>query len=135
MLTYFHRLTHKMRNSAARKSKLILIPAVIAFVINILIIFLIYFKIRPIITTVTEGQTFTYIPLHYNIYTGIDSYGRWERLFYLPLFGEFVFAVNFFVAFLMYNKKEILSYLLSVTAMAVQIILLVAIIFVILINI
>lgn len=135
MLIYFHRLSNNLKNSAARRSKLILIPAIVAFMVNILIIFLIFFKIRPLINTVTEGQTFTYIPLHYNIYTGIDSYGRWERLFYMPLFGEFVFAINFFLAFLLFNRKEILSYFLAFAAMAVQIILLVAIIFVILINI
>jgi len=133
MLIYFHKLANNLKNSAAKRSKLVLIPAVIAVIVNILICFLIVFQIRPLIDLLPEGEA--YIPLHYNIYTGIDSYGRWERLFYMPMFGWAVIAGNLFVAFVVYNRKEIISYFLAISAAAVQIILLIATIFIILINI
>ena len=38
------------------------------------------------------------IPLHYNIYFGIDSFGTWYQIFLMPLLGLVIIVLNFFLA-------------------------------------
>jgi hypothetical protein len=52
------------------------------------------------------------IPLHYNIYYGIDLYGSWNEIFILPAAGLIILLVNYPAAFFLYNKHKILSYFL-----------------------
>ena len=60
------------------------------------------------------------IPLHYNIYFGIDSFGPWYQLFFLPAIGLAVIAVNFLAALLAWSQK-ILSYFLISSSTVIQI--------------
>ncbi len=66
-------------------------------------------------------HTFESIPLHYNIYFGIDLFGPWYRLLIMPLFGVCILLVNGLVALLIIDKEEPLSYSLILGALFCQI--------------
>lgn len=74
------------------------------------------------------------IPLHYNIYFGIDYFGPSNRIFFLPLLGLLILLVNFFLSLLFYFKEKILSYFLIFSSILVQFLLIVASVFIILLN-
>ncbi|MEK7512097.1 MAG: hypothetical protein AAB575_03740 [Patescibacteria group bacterium] len=133
MLVFLYQFLDKLKTTPARKNKLILISSIIGLVLNLLIWLVIYFKFYPLVYDLPEEQSF--IPLHYNIYLGVDLFGKWQNIFYLPGIGLVIFLVNTISALLLYSKKEILSYFLSVSSALLQVFLLLATIFVILINI
>jgi hypothetical protein len=79
-----------------------------------------------------EGSS---IILHYNVYFGVDSIGAPQEVFMLPIIGLIVFLVNVVLAFYFYAKKErIASYVLLLSALMVQLSLLISAIGVIIIN-
>ena len=133
MLIHFYKFIDKLKATPARKNKLIIISSAIGLAINILIWALIYFKFYPAVYSLPEEQSF--IPLHYNIYLGIDLFGHWQRIFILPGIGLFIFALNTILALSLFNKKEIISYFLSVGAALIQVFLFIATLLTILINI
>lgn len=63
------------------------------------------------------------IPLHYNIYFGVDLIGNKEQVFKLPLIGAIVFLVNYFLAGLIYRSEKFASYILIFASLAVAIVL------------
>ena len=133
MLIHFHQFLDKLTSTPARKSKIIVISSIISVVFNLAVWALIYFKFYPLVSNLPEDQAF--IPLHYNIYLGVDLFGRWHRIFLLPGIGLFIFLLNSILALYIYSKNELASYFLSIVSSLIQIILLVATIMVILINI
>jgi len=133
MLVYFYRFLDKIRNSPVRKNRTLLIATILSFVLNILIWILIYVRLRPLVINLPEEQAF--IPLHYNTYLGVDSYGPWTKIFYLPLLGLGIFLVNTLLAVIIYNRKDLLSYFLIISSLLAQLLLLIATTFIILINI
>lgn len=133
MLVFLYQFLEKLRTTPARKNKLILLSGIAGLALNIFIWLIIYFKFYPLVYNLPEEQSF--IPLHYNIYLGVDLFGKWQNIFYLPGIGLAIFLVNTISALLLYSKKEILSYFLSISSALLQVFLLLATIFVILINI
>ncbi|MBT5503549.1 hypothetical protein HN858_01830 [Candidatus Falkowbacteria bacterium] len=133
MLIHFHQFINKLKNTPAWKNKLILISSGIGILINILIWLLIYYKFYPAVYNLPEEQAF--IPLHYNIYLGIDLFGRWQKIFYLPGIGLAIFLINTIFALIIYNKKELVSYFLTITSTVCQVLLFFSTLLTILINI
>lgn len=74
------------------------------------------------------------ISLHYNIYFGIDLLGSRYKVFLLPALGLVFLAINSLVGLLVYKREKILSYFLFGTSSFVQVIFIIASIFIILIN-
>lgn len=74
------------------------------------------------------------IPLHYNIHFGVDAFGLWWHVFFIPIIGAAILIFNYFIALLYWKKEKVLSYLLVATALLVQFFLLLAMIFVVLFN-
>ncbi len=66
------------------------------------------------------------IPLHYNIYFGIDYLGAWKKIFIIPLLAFLVFLINFTLALFLYFKNKFISYLFCGTSLYVQIIFLIS---------
>ena len=80
-----------------------------------------------------SGENF--IILHYNVYFGVDWRGLPKEAFFLPFIGLILLAINFLTAFYFYARKErIAAYLILMTALMAQLILLISIISVIIIN-
>lgn len=74
------------------------------------------------------------IPLHYNIYFGIDLIGSYRRIFTLPLIGLFIILMNFVLGFWFYLKDRLVNYILLLTAFTVQIFVLIGVVSLIYIN-
>ncbi|MFZ5364889.1 MAG: hypothetical protein ACOZBH_01660 [Patescibacteria group bacterium] len=132
MLAFFHQLFENLKTSPARKNKLILISLFLALGLNIGIWLLLIIKFRAIALSNPEKLT---LPLHYNIYWGIDLFGQWYQGFIMPALGMAILIFNFILAIYFYSLKILASYFLIVSAAMVQIFLLISVILMILINI
>lgn len=133
MLVHFYKYLDKLRGTPARKNKIILISTAIAVVLNIGIWLIIYLRLRPLVINLSEEQSF--IPLHYNIYLGVDRFGKWTRTFMMPGLGLLFLLINTIIALTIYSRKEILSYFLVIVSAVVQVLLLISTVLVVLINI
>lgn len=61
-------------------------------------------------------QNEAFVPLHYNVLSGIDTYGPWWRLFTLPVFGLVFFVINVVVAHVWLRTNKLLhAFLYSIT--------------------
>lgn len=74
------------------------------------------------------------IPLHYNIYFGIDLTGSYRSVFNLPIIGLLIILINAFLSIWLYSKDRLISYILLLTALVVQIFVLIGAATVIYIN-
>lgn len=74
------------------------------------------------------------IPLHVNVYFGVDYIDSWYKVFFLPAFGLWAIATNFVITYLLYLKERLLSYFCTVTTLLVHVLLLVAAYRIILLN-
>ena len=104
---------------------------IISLVINVTLWGALYFKLHTFSYASESGQ----IALHYNNYFGIDSIGPWYQVFILPILGLFIIGFNNILGYIFYLQDKLLSYFLIFCQSILQIILLVAGIFVILLNI
>ena len=132
MLAFFHQLFENFKNSPARKNKIILICSILSLVLNLAIWALLIFKFRPVALANPEQIT---MPLHYNIYWGIDLFGRWYESFIIPVLGLTILIINFILAIFLYSQKSLASYFFIISAVFVQAFLITAMILIILINI
>lgn len=105
----------------------------VVFVLSLLLIALevglIYLRLFP------EIMNQAFVPLHYNVYAGTDSYGPWWHIFTIPGFGLVFFLVNMLVARFGIKKNPLLHAFLYGITLFTQIILFIAILFVIALNI
>ncbi len=110
-------LEEKIKTNPARRDKVILINALLALVFNVAlwVLFLYYFH-----------SASEYIVLKYNIYFGISDLGLWYYVLFLPLIGLLVLLINYFVALLIFLRNTYLSYLLSFSSSIVNLLLLIA---------
>ncbi|MFA5021467.1 MAG: hypothetical protein WC508_00085 [Patescibacteria group bacterium] len=74
------------------------------------------------------------IPLHYNIYYGIDLLGPWYQILLLPGLGLIFLVLNFGLASIFYRKEKIVSYFLVFSCSFVQLIFILASMLIVLIN-
>jgi hypothetical protein len=88
--------------------------------LNIITFFYIYFKISP------GGKV---LALHYNVLVGVVWYGKGVNLYFLPATGLAIALVNFWIFKALKNDKIFLSSLTAFTSACVQLILLVAVLF------
>jgi len=133
MLIKIYNFFNHLKSTPARKNKVLIGTILFGIIINLCIWLIIVLKLKPLIDLLPNEQAS--IPLHYNIYLGIDSFGTWTMAFIRPALGLLFLFINSFVAFLIYYKRELLSYFLVFSAVLIQLILLVATILIILINI
>ncbi|MFA5070081.1 MAG: hypothetical protein WC528_02265 [Patescibacteria group bacterium] len=103
------------------------------FLINLLFSVLINLATWLLLSLEFKAQSDPVI-LHYNIYFGIDLIGPWYRVYLMPLFGFICFFINFFLSVIIYAKEKLLSYFLVFISSLMQIILIIATIFIIFQN-
>lgn len=85
-----------------------------AILLNITIWILLYLIIKP-----SQYP----IPLHFNIYFGIDVIDNWYNIFVIPLLGFLFCLINFFLAGLIFENEKLFSYFLNAASLFVQILL------------
>lgn len=108
------------------KDKIIWIFGLLSLALNLFLWLLFYIKIP---------RAEEIIPLHYNIYFGIDRVGEWFEIFIYPFTAFVIFLINFFLSYLIYKKEKFLSHLLSIASTVVGLVILGAGILVLMINI
>lgn len=52
------------------------------------------------------------VPLHYDIYFGIDRIGPWYHFFYVPLGGLFLVLLNTVIGYTIFTRDKYASYYL-----------------------
>ena len=127
----FYQFIETIKNSPARQNKFIIIINIICLILNLALWLFLYWQLNKIVKINPEMTT---IPLHYNVFLGIDKIGYWYNAFYLPLIGLVILIINFILAIYAYSKKSLASYFLSTSSFFVQIILAASGLLIILIN-
>lgn len=75
-----------------------------------------------------------FIPLHYNIYFGIDRFGPWYEMFVPAAVGLFILVVNIVVASRYFRSERLLSLFLCWLTVLFEAIIFSATFFIVLIN-
>lgn len=75
------------------------------------------------------------VPLHYNIHSGVDLVGPWWHIFTLPFIGFVVFLINFTAGRIAERKDMSVSIFYACVTILIQLFLMLALIFVIAVNI
>jgi|SaaInlStandDraft_5_1057022.scaffolds.fasta_scaffold00005_71 hypothetical protein len=93
-------------------------PFLISLILNILIWIILLIKV-PV-----SGSG---IPLHYNIYFGIDWFGSWVMVFTYPFVGILIIIINFLISLKLQLKEVFLTKLIGFFNILIQLILLLGI--------
>jgi hypothetical protein len=96
-----------------------------ALVIDIITLIFIRDKINP------GGQT---LALHYNVVFGVDWYGNGNNLYSIPFIGLAILFMNFVLYRALQKQQMFLAFLCSLISLFVEIILLLAVIFLARVN-
>ena len=97
----------------------------LCLIFNIITFLFIYFKIHP---------TNKILALHYNVLVGVEWYGNGKNLYFIPGIGLAITAVNFSLFRACRNYQYFLSFLTAFVSLCVQLILLVAALFLARVN-
>lgn len=98
-----------------------------SLVILVLLIVIPFLRLRPV------GNS-QFIPLHYNIFFGVDKFGPWYWIFQLPVFGLLFLLLNGFFVEKFFSQDNFLIAFFSIITLILELILLVAMFFVVLLN-
>jgi len=108
-----------------RQSKTFRITTVISF------LFLLAMWFLPIVPL---AELKPFLPLHYNVYMGIDRFGPWYGAFVIPVLGTFLWIINSIFEALFFQKARVLSSFFAFGTVVTEGVLLVSLIFMILLN-
>lgn len=75
-----------------------------------------------------------YIPLHYNVYMGVDAFGPWYGVFALPALGAAMLIVNLAFQAVLYRRERVLCVFFAVTTLLTEFVLFAAMILIVLLN-
>ncbi len=64
-----------------------------------------------------------FIPLHYNVYFGVDRFGPWYYIFILPALGFLLLLINIIFESIYVKREHVLSMFFAVITVAVEAIL------------
>jgi len=130
-LVFVHNFAKTIKISPARKNKAIVILTALSLLFNVAAWLALTIKFKQIIPANSDGI----VPLHYNVYLGIDLQGNWWRSLLMPLVGLLFLIFNYLLALALFHKKNLISYFLIATNFLLQIIIFSASIFTLLLNI
>lgn len=85
------------------------------------------------IVPLAENQPF--LPLHYNIYFGVDRFGNWYQVFFLPALGLLFFLINIFFQTHFYKREKLLVQLFAYLTILIEFALLASMVLIVLLNI
>lgn len=116
--------------SSYKLDRVVQLTFIVSVVLNLLVWILLYVKISPY-AYLTEFGT---IPLHYNLYFGIDVFGKWYAVFAMPIVGALIIVVNNILAYLLYQREPLASRVFVYAQAVLSLIIFAASIFVVLLN-
>lgn len=97
-------------------------------------ILLLLMIILPIWRILPIARDNPFIPLHYNVYVGIDSFGPWYGIFTLPFLGAALFITNLIFQAVFYRREHVLSIFFAIATIVTESVLLVAMVLIVLLN-
>lgn len=140
MTTLKHHV-HTHRNQLATYLRNHRVARVIAGVSVLLLVAMVglpLWRLAPIV------ETNPFIPLHYNIFLGVDRFGPWYEVFILPVLGIVILILNFALAALysverqtlfgLKTREPLLAIFLLWTTLAIEVILFAGMVFTLLLN-
>lgn len=74
------------------------------------------------------------VPLHYNVHSGVDSFGSWEWIFLAPAVALALFIINNIIAALVAKRDYVLSYMAIAVATISSILVFVAVLHIVQLN-
>jgi hypothetical protein len=95
-------------------------PGILALLLDIISWAIVLFKIRPGVET---------LPLHYNIFYGVDAVGRGYELYTVPAIGLFILIINAIFAQVIRKRDPFAATAILAAALVAEILVLVAIFF------
>lgn len=98
---------------------------IICTILNIITFLFIFFKINP----GTQN-----LALHYNVLVGVEWYGKGQNLYFIPGIGLVISLVNFILYRSLKDNRFYLSELTAYVSLFIQIILLIAAMFLARVN-
>ncbi|MFH1253157.1 MAG: hypothetical protein V1664_02390 [Candidatus Uhrbacteria bacterium] len=126
---YLFRNNLQLLKNVWRTSSISRWSLLISLVILFLMVVIPFWRLQPI------GQEASkFIPLHYNIFFGVDKFGPWYLIFQLPFFGLIFLLVNYFLALKFFAQEKVLFLFFPLTTLILEVILLIAMVFTILLN-
>lgn len=111
-----------------RTSRLYRWTAAASGVLLLLTVALPVWRILPI----AEAKPF--IPLHYNVYMGVDAFGPWYHVFALPALGAALLVLNLVFQALLFKRERVLSVFFALATVASEAVLLAAMLMIVLLN-
>ena len=111
------KLIERIKKHEIWESKYSLIVLGLAIISNLSIWLILYYRIEP-----SEYP----IPLHYNVYTGIDAVDYWYKIFIIPAFGLLSIIINSLIGLYFNLREKLISYLMYTSALLIQLMLIVS---------
>ena len=127
-MRYNVRMLRKDFKDLLKTSKLYRRTTIVSGVLLSLTLALPAWRILPI------ASTTPFIPLHYNVYMGIDESGPWQQVFVLPAIGFVLLLVNTIFQVFLHKREKVLSTFFAIATVASEAILLVSMVLIVLLN-
>lgn len=102
--------------------------AVVSALVVLLTVLLPLWRILP------QAKDQPFIPLHYNVYVGVDNFGPWYALFVLPGLGITLLFINLVFEAVFFKREHVLSFFFAYATVFAEIVLLIAMILIVLLN-
>ncbi|MBU0531137.1 MAG: hypothetical protein ABIG32_00220 [Candidatus Uhrbacteria bacterium] len=90
--------------------------------------------VLPIWKLIPNLDGANFIPLHYNIYFGVDRFGPWYYIFMMPALGLLLLIINIIFEGIYVKREHILSIFFAVCTVAVEALLFGSMILIVLLN-
>ncbi len=89
----------------------------------------------PIWRIVPLSNATPFIPLHYNVYFGVDRFGPWYEIFALPALGLLFFLLNVALQMHFFRSEKLLTRFLAISTIFIELIFVISMVLIILLNI
>lgn len=66
------------------------------------------------------------VPLHFNIYFGVDVIDSWKHAFFIPVIGISIIIINLILSYLVFEKEKFMTHFLLSCSLFVQVLLFLA---------
>lgn len=98
------------------------------------LLFLLLDAALPVWRILPLASSRPYIPLHYNIYLGVDRLGPWWQIFLIPALALGLFLFHLVLQTIAFRKEKLLATMVAVAAVLIEFILLAAMALIVLLN-
>ena len=90
--------------------------------------------ILPILRILPLKEARPFIPLHYNIYFGVDQFGPLDKIFLLPILGFCLFLLNVIFQTVAFRREKLLAFIIAVATVILEGIFFGAMVLIVLLN-